>query len=120
MAPDSTTRGTPVMLSNWLQELRATTNVDEVVTFAAAHLERIKASGQLPRPVAQHAVDGPDDIRDITAELAHQPFTYNAPGYESGLDQQLLILFSLATDRLAQLEGRGSGRRPSSPNARAQ
>jgi hypothetical protein len=107
------------MLSNWLKELRETTDVDEVVSFAASHLERIRSSGQLPQSVVHHGIDGPDDIRDIASALAQQPFRYNSPGFESGLDQQLLILFSLATDRLAQLEGRASGRRAAAPIARA-
>jgi len=104
MAPDATTRGTPVILSNWMEELRATTSVEDVVSFAASHLERMKATGDLPLLIAGHAVDGTEDIREIASMLAHQPFVYNAPGYESVADQQLLILFSLASDRLALFE----------------
>jgi hypothetical protein len=119
MATGSYTRGKSVMLSNWLKELREMTDVDDVVDFAAAHLERIRQSGQLPQSVARQGIDGPDDIRDVASALAHQPFRYNSPGFENGLDQELLILFSLATDRLAQLENRGTGRRAAAPIARA-
>jgi hypothetical protein len=104
MTPDATTRGAPVIHSNWLEELRETRSVDEVVSFAASHLARIKESGNLPLLIANHAVDGPEDIRGIASALAHQPFVYNTPGYESVADQHLLILFSLASDRLAIFE----------------
>jgi hypothetical protein len=104
-----------VILANWLDELREAMTVDEVVAFAASHFERIGESGELPLFVADHPVEDAEDIRDIAAQLAHQPFMYNAPGYENVLDQQLLILFSLATDRLVQLEGRGVARRPAAP-----
>jgi hypothetical protein len=107
------------MLSGWLKELRQATSVDDVVAFASEHLERMKMSGQFPLFVADRAVSGPEDVREIASELAHRPFMYNAPGYENLVDQQLLILFSLATDRLSQLEGRGIVRRAAAPVIRA-
>lgn len=99
------------MLSNWLKELREAPSVGEVVTFASAHLERMRAGGGLPLSVAEYSVGGPEDVREIASELAHRLFTYNAPGYEHRVDQQLLILFSIAADRLSQLEGGGEGRK---------
>jgi hypothetical protein len=107
------------MLSGWLKELRQATSSDEVVAFATKHLERVKASGQLPLFVAEREVIGPEDVREIASDLAHRPFMYNAPGYENVVDQQLLILFSLATDRLSQLEGRDMVRRAGAPVIRA-
>ena len=108
-----------MMLSRWLKELRQATSIDEVVAFASKHLERVKASGQLPLFVVERAVAGPEDVREIASELAHRPFMYNAPGYENVVDQQLLILFSLATDRISQLGGRGIVRRAVAPVIRA-
>jgi hypothetical protein len=107
------------MLSGWLKELRQATSSDEVVAFASEHLDRVKARGQLPLFVAVRAVIGPEDVREIASDLAHRPFMYNAPGYENVVDQQLLILFSLATDRLSQLECRGIVRRAVAPVIRA-
>ena len=107
-----------MILSNWLEELRETTDVDAVVSFAASHVERMKATGDLPLLIAGHAVDGPEDLREIASMLAHQPFVYNTPGYESAADQQLLILFSLASDRLAMFES-GPVRRAASRALRA-
>ena len=101
-----------MILSNyWLKELREAPSVRAVVTFAGTQLERMREGGRLPLSVAGHAVDGPEDVREIASELAHRPFVYGAPGYEHRGDQQLLILFSLAADRLAQLEARGGARR---------
>lgn len=97
----------------WVEELRQARSAEEVVTFAARHLERAKTGGDAPRAIAHYRVDDAEDVREIAAYLAHQPFMYNAPGFEGVADQQLLILFSLATDRLSQLEGRGlAPRRP--------
>jgi hypothetical protein len=101
-----------------MEELRETMNVDDVVSFAASHLERIKATGDLPLLIAGHAVDGPEDVREIASTLARQPFVYNTPGYESVADQQLLILFSLASDRLSLFES-GPVRRAASRVLRA-
>jgi hypothetical protein len=108
-----------MMLSRWLKELRQATSTNEVVAFASKHLDRVKSSGQLPLYVADRAVAGPEDVLEIASELAHRPFMYNAPGHESGVDQQLLILFSLAADRLSQLGGRGIVRRTVAPVIRA-
>ena len=103
------------MLSMWVEELRQAKSAEEVVTFAARHLERVKAEGDAPLAVAHYRVGEAEDVREIAAALAHQPFMYNAPGFEGVADQQLLILFSLATDRLAQLEGRGLARPSNAP-----
>ena len=108
-----------MILSSWLKEVREALSADEVVTFASRHLERMKGGGRLPLFVAERMVLGPEDVREIASELAHRPFKYNAPGYEHRVDQQLLILFSLAADRLAQLEGRGVARRAAAPVIRA-
>jgi hypothetical protein len=98
------------VLSRWVEELRNTKSVDQVVSYASGYLERMKDAAELPLIVAGHSVHDAEDVRDIAHALAHQPFLYNAPGYENDYDQQLLILFSLATDRIAQLEENGVGR----------
>ena len=106
--------------SSWLKEVREALSADEVVTFASRHLERMKVGGgPLPLFAAERTVLGPEDVREIASELADRPFMYNAPGYEHRVDQQLLILFSLAADRLAQIEGRGAARRAAAPVIRA-
>ncbi|MGZ5085806.1 MAG: hypothetical protein ACXWGU_01715 [Usitatibacter sp.] len=107
------------MLSRWVEELRDAKSVEQVVSYTWGHFKRMKAKGELPLVVADHAVDDAEDIREIAHALARQPFLYNAPGYENDLDQQLLILFSLATDRLAQLEERDVARRSHEPVIRA-
>ena len=120
MAVTKATWGEAVILSNyWLKELREAPSAGAVVAFASAQLERMRAGGSLPPCVTGHAVDGPEDVREIASELAHRPFVYDATGYDHRVDQQLLILFSLATDRLAQFEGRGVTRPVAAPVIRA-
>jgi hypothetical protein len=107
------------MLASWVERLREARTADEVVSFAAWHLDRLRARGELPAMISGRSVDDGEDVRQIASALAQGPFVYNAPGYEGVLDQQLLILFSLAADRLAQLEGWGITRRSSEPVIRA-
>jgi predicted glycoside hydrolase/deacetylase ChbG (UPF0249 family) len=104
-------RGPPVTLSTWLQELNKANTEEEVVAFANGQLEHIRAGSGHAAALDGHAILDADDIREIASQLAQMPFTYNAPGSERHIDQQVLILFSLATDRLSQLETRGFLRR---------
>jgi hypothetical protein len=100
-----------VILSTWLQELGKAQTEGEVVAFACDQLARIRAGQPFAGALDAQAILDADDIREIASQLASMPFRYNAPGHEMDVDQQVLILFSLATDRLAQLEGRGMVRR---------
>jgi hypothetical protein len=92
-----------MILQRWLEELRGAASEDDVVAFARAKLERAPA-GTLPPAIALHALHDGNDVRELAASLAALP-----PSTSNGSDlvQQLLIVFSLATDRLADLERRG-------------
>ena len=75
----------------------------DVVAFARSKLERAPADA-LPGAIAQHPLRNANDVREVAASLAALPSTTSNG---SDLVQQLLIVFSLAADRLSDLERRG-------------
>lgn len=92
-----------MILQRWLQELRGAMSEQDVVAFARGKLERASPEA-LPAAIAHHPVASGNDVREVAASLAALP-----PSTSNGSDlvQQLLLVFSLATDRLADLERRG-------------
>ena len=91
-----------MVLQRWLEELRGAMSEQDVVDFARGKLERAPA-GALPAAIARHPLASGNDVRELAAGLAALP----ASSHGSDLVQQLLLVFSLATDRLADLERRG-------------
>jgi hypothetical protein len=92
-----------MVLQRWLEELRGATSEQDVVAFAQSKLERASAEA-LPGSIPRQRVASANDVREIAASLAALPA---AASKGSDLAQQLLLVFSLATDRLADLERRG-------------
>jgi hypothetical protein len=92
-----------MILQRWLEELRGAMSEEDVVSFARGKLERAPAQA-LPGPVADHPLRDANDVREVAAFLASLP---PSTSHESDLLQQLLIVFSLAADRLSDLERRG-------------
>ena len=92
-----------MILQRWLEELRGAMSEQDVVSFARGKLERAPDQA-LPNPIARHPVRNANDVREVAAGLAALPASTSN---DSDLVQQLLIVFSLATDRLADLERRG-------------
>jgi hypothetical protein len=90
-----------MILQRWLEELRGAVSEQDVVDFARSKLERARA-GALPADVTASPLATANDVRDIAARLAAVPASAS-----SDLLQQLLIVFSLAADRLSDLERRG-------------
>ena len=92
-----------MILQRWLEELRGAMSEQDVVSFAQGKLERAPAEA-LPAPIAHHPLRDANDVREVAASLAALPASRSK---DSDLVQQLLIVFSLAADRLADLERRG-------------
>jgi hypothetical protein len=90
-----------MFLQKWLEELRAALSEQDVVEFASSKLERARA-GTLSADIAQAPLASGNDVREIAARLAAVPASAS-----NDLTQQLLIVFSLAADRLSDLERRG-------------
>jgi hypothetical protein len=96
-----------MILDAWLQQLRVANTEADVVNFARTQLARIQSNGAVSGLLAGHPLDDGDDVRQTAAALAKMRSSADDHGHEADLIQQLLILFSLATDRLNQLEGKG-------------
>jgi hypothetical protein len=93
-----------MILQNWLQELRGAMSEQDVVAFARAKLERASQPGKLPPVIAGRRLESGNDVREVAASLAALPASES---HDADLMQQLLIVFSLAADRLSDLERRG-------------
>lgn len=92
-----------MILQNWLDELRLAMSEQDVVSFARTKLDRVPPQ-RLPASVAAHPLHDGNDVREVAASLAELP---PATSHDFDLMQQLLIVFSLAVDRLSDLERRG-------------
>src|SRR4051812_1858754 len=90
-----------MILQKWLEELRGALSEQDVVEFARSKLERARAGVLTPEIAASPLATG-NDVRELAARLAAVPASAS-----NDLLQQLLIVFSLATDRLSDLERRG-------------
>jgi len=90
-----------MILQKWLEELRGALSEQDVVDFARSKLERARA-GTLPPDIAECALATGNDVRELAARLAAVPASAS-----NDLLQQLLIVLSLAADRLSDLERRG-------------
>jgi hypothetical protein len=96
-----------MILQTWLQELRAANTEADVVRVARTQLADIE--GPYPRRLHGHTLADGDDIREIAAELALSRIPI-ASSNEADTVQKMLLLFSLATDRLIQLNAPGAVR----------
>ena len=92
-----------MILQKWLEELRGAMSEQDVVAFTRSKLARAPAD-TLPGAIAHHPLRSAEDIREVAASLAE---LRGSSSDQSDLLQQLLIVFSLATDRLSDLERRG-------------
>jgi hypothetical protein len=96
-----------MILDTWLEQLRKAKTEQDVVTFAQAQLDRITAAGPIPRALQGHVLMDGEDLRRMAASLTRGQIEAAATRQETDVVQQMLVLFSLATDRLNQLEGHG-------------
>lgn len=100
-----------MILDTWLEQLRKAKTEEQVVGFAHAQLDRITATGTLPAALQGHVLMDGEDLRRMATTLARAQGGPTQSRADADLVQQTLILFSLATDRLNQLEGYGLARR---------
>jgi hypothetical protein len=96
-----------MILDKWVEQLRRAKTEEEVVSFAHAQLDRLTATGRIPDALQGHVLEDGDDLRRMASSLTRAQVKATDTREETDLVQQMLILFSLATDRLNQLEGHG-------------
>jgi hypothetical protein len=100
-----------MILDTWLEQLRKAKTEQDVVKFARTQLDRITATGPIPEALQGHVLLDGEDLRRMAASLTRKHAGTGGTQQEADVVQQMLILFSLATDRLNQLEGHGLARR---------
>jgi hypothetical protein len=100
-----------MILDTWLEQLRKAKTEQDVVAFAHAQLDRITATGPIPQALQGHVLMDGEDLRRMAASLTRGNAGASETYEETDVVQQMLVLFSLATDRLNQLEGHGLARR---------
>ena len=104
-----------MILDTWLEQLRKAKTEEQVVGFAHAQLDRITATRTLPAALQGHVLMDGEDLRRMATSLARVQGATQSRA-DADVVQQMLILFSLATDRLNQLEGYGLARRAAVAN----
>jgi hypothetical protein len=100
-----------MILDNWLEQLRKANTEEGVVGFAQAQLKRVTATGRVPEVLAGQVLNDGEDLRRMASTLTRAQVRATDTREETDVVQLMLILFSLATDRLNQLEGHGLARR---------
>lgn len=100
-----------MILDTWVEQLRKAKTEQEVVTFAHVQLDRITATGPIPLALQGHVLIDGEDLRRMASSLTRAKVKPADTREETEVVQQMLVLFSLATDRLNQLEGHGLARR---------
>jgi hypothetical protein len=101
----------PMILDTWLAQLRTAKSEEDVVAFAHGQLERITAVVPLPDALQSQVLLDGEDLRRVATSLTRSQALAPRTREEADIVQQMQILFSLATDRLNQLEGYGLARR---------
>jgi len=100
-----------MILDTWLAQLRKAKTEEDVVAFAHGQLERVAAQGPLPEALQSQVLMDGEDLRRVATSLTRSQARAPRTREEADIVQQMQILFSLATDRLNQLEGYGLVRR---------
>ena len=90
----------------WITELNQAFTEERLVAVASGFLGEVRRSKEVPDECLPAEPGSAVEIRKAASALAHLRMSSNCSG---GGDkyQQLLILFSLAADRIAMLETRG-------------
>jgi hypothetical protein len=94
-------------LPEWISELNAATTERDIVTVMDAFVKQMRHVSALPEQCMPKDAGNTDEIRRTAKCLAELRIDANSGPGEREAYQQILILFSLAVDRIAMLEARG-------------
>jgi hypothetical protein len=94
-------------LREWISELNAATTERDIVAVMDAFVKQMRHVGDLPEQCLPREAGSAGEIRRTAKCLAELRIDASASPDTRDLYQKLLILFSLAVDRIAMLEARG-------------
>ena len=94
-------------LREWISELNAAVTERDIVAVMDAFVKQMRRSSALPEECMPKQAGNVDEIRSTAACLANLRVDPGADCADREAYQQLLVLFSLAVDRIAVLEARG-------------
>ena len=94
-------------LREWISELNAATNERDIVAVMDAFVKQMRITGTIPEACMPREAGNADEIRRTAKCLAEMRMDASADVAAREAYQNLLILFSLAVDRIGMLETRG-------------
>ena len=94
-------------LPEWISELNAATTERDIVTVMDAFVKQMRHVSELPAHCLPDGAGNTGEIRRTAKCLAELRIDAAASPDTRDTYQKLLILFSLAVDRIALLEARG-------------
>ena len=94
-------------LREWISELNAATTERDIVAVMDAFVKQMRHVSELPEQCLPREAGNAGEIRRTAKCLAELRIDASASADARDAYQQLLILFSLAVDRIAMLEARG-------------
>ena len=94
-------------LREWISELNAATTEPDIVAVMDAFVKQMRHVGELPEQCLPHGAGSAAEIRRTAKCLADTRIDASAGAGAREAYQDLLILFSLAVDRINMLEARG-------------
>jgi len=96
-----------MQLREWISELNAASTECALVDVVGAFVKAMARDGTLPEHCLPDVPGNATEIRRTAAALARLQVSSCTGDDERGAYHQLLVLFSLASDRIAMLEARG-------------
>ena len=94
-------------LREWISELNAATSERDIVAVMDAFVKQMRHAGAMPEQCVPREAGNAGEIRRTAKCLADMRLDATADTEARDAYQDLLILFSLAVDRIAMLEARG-------------
>lgn len=96
-----------MQLREWMGALNRADREETLAGLMSSFVRKVRSSSDIPEDCLPAEPASADDIRTQAAYLTRLDCAARIAAQDRDLYQQLMILFSLAVDRLSMLEGRG-------------